>query len=287
MTGIIAAIYASFILAIGETSLKKSFRDFEPSVGYFVSAVAGLILLLPAGLILGGSFSNLAQVLPYAIMSAVLSEALYFYALSKGQLSITAILLSTYPVYTIFFSHIINDERIAAEAWPFVGITIFGTLLSYLPSKLTRRELVLSQALVWPIIAAIAAGLADTVAKSIINQTSAYDFLIALAIAQVPISLIYLRLEKLRPGTEIQKILKAPQYYFHALSGGLMAIIGTSLLWVAFNYSDASIISPIVATSGGIIVLLAALFLDERLRLRNGVGVALMLAGVIGITFTT
>jgi drug/metabolite transporter (DMT)-like permease len=286
MNGIIAAIYASFLLAIGETSLKKSFRDFVPSVGYFMNAVTGLLVLTPISLLLGGSYRNFLHVLPYAIISAILSEAFYFYALSKGQLSITSILLSTYPIYTIAFSYFINGERISSKVWPFVITAILGTLLSYLPSKLSKRELIASQALVWPLLAALAAGFADTIAKRVINQTSSFDFLLALSVVQIPVGLVYLKLEKQNIKESFRAVQKRPGDYFHAIAGGFISIIGTGLLWVSFNYVDASIASPIISTSGALIVLFATLFMDEKMSWRNAFGVVMIFIGVMGIART-
>lgn len=287
MNGIVSAIYASFILAIGETTLKKSFRDFVPSVGFFFNSIAGLVIIPPVALLLGGDIGNFFQVLPYALLSAMLSEALYFYALSKGQLSITSILLSTYPVYTILFSYFILGERLTGRVWPFIIMTILGTLISYLPSKLSRKELIMSQALIWPIIAAICAAFSDVLAKGIINQTSAYDFLLALAVVQVPVAFAYLKLERQNLRASLSDVMKQPGDYFHAMVGGTLSIIGTALLWVAFNYVEASVASPIVATSGAIIVLFATLFLDERMRWRNALGIMLIFIGVLGISAIT
>ena len=46
----------------------------------------------------------------YAIISAILSEALVFFALSKGDLSVATVMISTYPIYTLLFSRYINNE---------------------------------------------------------------------------------------------------------------------------------------------------------------------------------
>jgi len=284
MQGIITAVYASFILAISETSLKRSYRDFEPSVGFFFAALFGLVVWIPLGLIFGGHFSNFVTVLPYATASAILAEALYFYALSKGQLSITAILLATYPIYTIFFSHFINHEHVSDKLWPFIILTIAGTLMSALPSKLTWSELKKSGAIAWPLIAAAAAGFSDAISKHIINRTSSFDFLIALAIVQIPIALVYLAIQKQKVGPVIREVRKNPKDYKHALVGGGLSVIGMALFWMSFNYNLASVVSPILATSSAIIVLFATLFLDEAMTWKNALGIAFIFIGVLGIS---
>src|SRR3989338_7675334 len=232
MSGVVIAVYASFFMALAQAALKKSYKEFEPSVAFFINALLGVVLWIPLSFYFGVNFASLGQVLIYAIISAVLSEALYFYALSKGQLTITAILIGSYPIYTILFSFLINHEIVTFSQEMFIGVTIFGTLISYLPSKLNRKELRKSGVLIWPVIAAIAIGLSDTLSKKIINKTGDFTFLFVLAIAQIPVALIYLKLEKQHIVEEIQTIKTNIHDYKNAVTGSLFNIIGTGLLWI-------------------------------------------------------
>lgn len=47
-----------------------------------------------------------------------------------------------------------------------------------------------------PFITAIAIGLSDTLTKGIINSTSSFNFLVAIAVVQIPVALIYLLITK-------------------------------------------------------------------------------------------
>jgi len=284
MFGIVAAIYSSFFLALAQGSLKKSYKDFEPSVAFFFDMIFGLVLWIPLSIYFGINFQNIIHALPYAIISAVLSEALYFYALSKGQLSITAILIGSYPIYTIFLSYLINNERLTFFQVIFISITILGTLITYLPSKLNFKELRRSGALIWPIIAAIGVGFSDTLSKRIINKTLDFSFLFSLSIVQILVSLIFLRIEKQKISNSIKKVLLNFNLYKNAVSGSLFNIIGTGLLWISFSKTLASIASPITATSGAIVVLFAIIFLDEKISIRSVLGLMLVFIGIMGIT---
>jgi drug/metabolite transporter (DMT)-like permease len=53
---------------------------------------------------------------------------------------------------------------------------------------------------------------------------------------------------------------------------------------VSFNYTLASVASPIIATSGALIVLLATLFMDERMTWKNAFGIVLIFIGVLGLS---
>ncbi len=284
MFGIVAAIYASFFLALGQGALKKSFRDFEPSVAFLFEALLGLAIWIPVALFMGVNSALFGEVLVYAILSAILSEALYFYALSKGQLSITAILIGSYPIYTIFFSYLINGERLTGTQLIFILLTVLGTLCTYLPSKLSFAELKKSGALFWPVAAAVAIGLSDTLSKKIINRTGDYSFLFMLALVQIPVALTYLAVEKQKIGIIVSETKRNFGQYKFALLGSLFSTIGTGLLWLSFSNAFASIASPITATSGALVILLAVIFMDEKLYVKTAIGLSMVFIGIMGIS---
>ncbi|OGM18649.1 hypothetical protein A2686_04245 [Candidatus Woesebacteria bacterium RIFCSPHIGHO2_01_FULL_38_10] len=283
MSGVVAAIYSSFFLALSQASLKKSYRELAPSVAFFFDATFGLILWIPLAIFFGIKLALFKEVLLYAILSAILSEALVFYSLSKGQLSITTILIGSYPIYTILFSYLVNNEVLTPPLTAFVGITIFGTLISYLPSKLNRKELRKSGAILWPVVAAVAIGLSDTLSKRVINKTMDFTFLFALALVQVPVALVYLNLEKQNILKELSEIKTKTYDYKNAIAGSLFNIIGTGLLWIAFSKTLASIASPITATSGVLVIIISLLFLDEKISWRQFLGILFAFVGIIGI----
>ena len=284
MNGIVLAVYASFFLAISQAALKKSFRDLDPSISFFFNAVLGIAIWIPLAIFFGASIAELPQTVVYAIISGILAEGLVFYALSKGQLSITSTILASYPVYTIVSSYFINNERLSLWQLIFAAVTIVGTLISYLPSKFSWDELKKSGAIFWPVIAAFGAGFSDTLAKHVINATSSFSFLLALALVQLPIALIYLWIEKHKALTVLKDVYKnAPEYKFPLL-GSVFNIVGTGFLLISFNYTLASLASPITATSGVILVLLATIFMDEKIRLKHVLGIIMVLVGILGIS---
>ena len=111
MIGVILAIACAIFIAFSQISLRKSFRELKPSVAFFFDAVFGLVLWVPLALIMGVSLAeNIAGAIIFAVISAILSEAMVFFALSKGELAVTATVLASYPVYTVIFSRVINQE---------------------------------------------------------------------------------------------------------------------------------------------------------------------------------
>lgn len=99
MIGIILALLSAIFMAEMQILLKKSYKELNPSIAYLFDMIFGLIIWIPIGFIFGATWNGIIDCLIYAIISAILSEALVFYALSKGNLNVSTVLIATYPVY--------------------------------------------------------------------------------------------------------------------------------------------------------------------------------------------
>ncbi len=177
--------------------LKKSYKEFKPSVAFMFDALFGLLIWVPLAIFMGiSSGANWVEATIFAVISAVLSEAIVFYALSHGELAITATILATYPVYTVILSFFINGEHLTPALALFVIIAIIGSIVASLPNKLKKGEFKLKPALIWPFIAALCIGLSDTISKNYINRSDDFSFLFMLGFVQIPVALAYLRIER-------------------------------------------------------------------------------------------
>ena len=265
-------------------ALKKSYENLAPSVAFFFDMILGLLVWVPFSLMVGVDFLRMGEVLVYALISGVLSEAFVFYVFSKGEVSYTSTIFSTYPLFTIFFSVLLNHERLSPVQWILVGVVIAGTLIVSIPEKISKSELSKKSFLIWPLLGALAVGISDTLSKGIIDETSAESFLFALAFAQIPISLGYLRYEK-QAIPKLANIKKQWSIYRFALLGSSMNMLTVLFLWLAFARAPASIASPITASYPGFVVLLAVVFLKERVAKKDYFGFALIILSVMGISY--
>ena len=221
----------------------------------------------------------------FAVISAILSEAIVFYALSHGELAVTATVLATYPVYTIIFSRFLNKEILSLPLMLFVTMAILGSIIASLPDKLKKDELKLQRGIMWPFIAAVCIGLSDTISKGYINRSNDFSFLFALGFVQIPVALAYLRIEKQSLVNSVEGVIKRFKNYKFALLGGLFNIVGTGFLWLSFSFAPASIASPITGSNGALTVLLSRIVLKEKISLLKYVGILFAFIGIIGIAF--
>jgi drug/metabolite transporter (DMT)-like permease len=282
--GIIFGLLAAFSAAIGFTLLKRSFKELQPSVAFLFDACFGLLIWIPFSLIVGFNYNHLSLVLLFALISALLSEAFVFYVLSKGEISITGTIFSSYPIYTILFSLFINHEKLLPWHWFFVGLTILGTVIVSLPGKINIKEFRKKAIILWGVAGAMAVGLSDSLSKNVIDRTSSEAFLFALAFAQLPVALVYLKLEK-QKFSQFKNTINHFNLYKYAIFGSLMNIICVLFLWLAFQDTFASIASPLTATYPGIMIILAIIFLKEKPTKKDLLGLLTIIIGVIGISF--
>jgi drug/metabolite transporter (DMT)-like permease len=284
MIGVVFALICAVFIGFSQISLRKSYKGLPPSIAFIFDAIFGLFIWVPLALFMGiASGANLSEALLFAFISAILSEAIVFYALSHGELAVTATVLATYPVYTIIFSRLFNKEVLSPEIAFFVVLAIVGSIIASFPEKVGKRVLKINKGIAWPFIAAVCIGLSDTVSKGYINRSQDFSFLFMLGFVQIPVALAYLRIEKQSLAHSVEGVLKRFKEYKFALLGGLFNIIGTGFLLLSFSFAPASIASPITGTNGALTVLLSKFLLKETISKRKYAGIVLAFIGVIGI----
>ena len=71
--------------------------------------------------------------------------------------------------------------------------------------------------------------------------------------------------------------------YYYGILGSLLNIIATGLLLISFNYTLASIASPLTAMYTAFVLVYAFVFMKERVNKINACGIILTFIGSFGI----
>ena len=277
--GIFFAILSSLSMAGLNIVLRLGKDDLSNSKAFFVDSIFGILIWIPFSLILGINFDNIQITIIYALISAILSEALYFYTLSLGELSITSTLLASYPIYTVVFSILFNGEVLQKKEIFAVLITIIGTIIITFPKKITKKSLKNKKAKIFGVLTAVGIGFSDTLSKGVIEKTSLQDFLFSLAIAQLPIALIFLKFDKVGIKSIFSKLTLKRNY--PSFIGSILAVVCVLFLFIAFSKIPASIASPITATYPVIVVLGAKILFNEKLTTKRFFGIGLVTLGIL------
>lgn len=283
MVGIIIAILSAIFMFGWQIFLKQSHtEELNPSVSFFFDMIFGLLIWIPIGFIFGATGSEIVKNLPIAFVSAILSEAFVFYALTKGNLSVASALIATYPIFTLMFSFVINNEFLTPIQLACIILTIIGIIMTCIEKDFKLKSLK-NVVIIIPLLAAISIGLADTLSKRTIDATSVYSFLVAIALCQIPVAIGYLLITKQKVKEITLDAKKDIQKYKLGLIAAIFNIVATGLLYVSFSFNLASICSPLTAMSTPFIVLYSLIILKEKIHITNKIGIVISLIGTLGI----
>jgi len=283
MIGMIIAILSATFMFGWQVFLKQSHtEELNPSVSFFFDMIFGLLIWIPIGFIFGATGNEIIKNLPIAFVSAILSEAFVFYALTKGNLSVSSVLIATYPIFTLLFSFIINNEVLTPIQFICIILTTIGIIMTCIEKEFKLKGLK-NVVIIIPFLAAVAIGLADTLSKHTIDTTSVYSFLVAIALCQIPVSIGYLLITKQKWKETIADSKNDIKKYKLGLLAGVFNIVATGLLYISFSFNLASICSPLTAMSTPFIVLYSLIILKEKISITNKLGIIISFIGTLGI----
>lgn len=282
--GVALAILSSLLIAAGNVFLKKSFKDFTPAVSFFFFSIFCLLIWVPFGLNFGFSFEKMWLGILAGVISAIFGQLSYIYVISKGELSVTGTILSSYSIYTIVFSYFFNNERLSFILVSFIALSIIGTLIVCLPEKVDKSDLRRYSNIVIAVGGALCIAASDTFSKNAIINASIGSFLVWVALSQFIISFFFLK-EMGESLNQFKTIFKKLHEYKWSLLGAFAASAGTMSFFLSYNYTLASIASPINATYPVLTIILSLFFLKEKISLKNMIGLILVIISVVGVGF--
>ncbi len=277
---IIYGLLTAIIQACAKIFLKKSFKDFPSSVAFFLESIFGLILWIPFAILTDLDPTEILNILPVVIISAILSEAYIFYIYTKGSIAITVTVFSTYSIFTVIFSRILNSELLSLQETLAILLTIIGIILAVVPKELNKKSIQNVTYILWPLSGAIAVGFSDTLSKQALEESTPGTFLFCLALVQIPVALAFLKLEN-QKFNHFKHILYDFAIYKYSIFGSFLIAISMILFWQTYSMGYASVAAPITATSPIFLAILARIFLKEEITTKIFVGIVFAISGLI------
>lgn len=292
------ALGASLFWSVGQIVSKKSLGHLTPLTYNLLTTVLGLVGYLAFAFFLGikGSGFSLTN---FLILSFVTSTyLLYFYVTNLADISLVGTIWACYPITTMIFSVLFLGEKVTPQQAFFVLIILLGVALIGLPSRqdkipnLTPARRSLGEGgdkdlgskkmkfESWFWLAVFCAGLvgfSDFLTKVVINNVSMGDYYLIYALAGLPGMLMAFLLDK--KGRVFPKLSKS--LWLFASFGGLLFMLGNTFFFMAFSKGPASLVAPVSSSYQAVTVVLALVFLKEKLRKVQALGVALAALGII------
>ncbi len=273
---------AALCWAIGSVLVKKGFENIPPLWNNIINNFLTIFVYIPAAFILGESAHRITlSTLPYIAMASLLYQVFY-YAISKGQISLTGTVVATYPVITIIFSHVFLQERLTPLQYSAIFLIISGGILIAMPQRISQRIFLQKKHtawLVWAIFGAVSLGTGDFLAKVAVDKSGIFNYLITIALVANFYSLFNYIADK--SNRRFPK--RVFSHFAITVSGLFLNLIGFVSFLLAFKVGKASLVAPISSVYPAITAIIAVKFLRERVTKLHAVGIGLTVIGLITI----
>ncbi len=257
-------------------TVKKSYDSFSPTTFVLIGSIAALLILFPFALINNGKLV-LWPLLPIATLVAALF-IFEFYALEKGKLSLTGTVLNTYPIFTFLLARLFLGESTTLLTRLGVGLILVGIITLSLENWEEVKKIRSKKWLFWGLAGAFATGAGDFFIKDMISAYGPYSYSLAFVVGWLFIALIIAVFD--RKNIKI----KLSRNFAYLTSGAVFLFSGYILLHLALEDGLVSIVTPITAASAVISLLLAIVWLKERIKTYQIVGAVIAITGVIIIS---
>jgi len=192
-----------------------------------------------------------------------------------GQAAIVFPLTALYPLVTVVIAVLFMRERAGRAQVIGIALAILAVLLLSvdISASYARVELKLSNALLYAFAALLAFGLAAVFQKLATNRVSAETAFATFAAGFVPPSILILLLGPVGANLPLAPVL-------WAIAGGLLNGLGVLATLAAYRRGGkASVVTPLAAVYPMVTVVLAVVFLGEKLVAVQIGGILLALIG--------
>lgn len=261
---------------VGEVLSKHGLSHISPLWNNIFANVLGLCIYLPVIFLIGHAAITIPS--PWILFLVFLSGTFYmsyFYAIEKGTLALTGTVYATYPLFTIVLSQIFLHETISSVQAIAIFLTVLGSVIIVWPQKQVKiRDYAWFY---WGLVGAGLQGTGDFLSKVTVTSVGVYNQAFWLIILFQVVSVANYLFDK--KGRTLPKF--SLKKFIPSVLGAGMVVSGTLFLFFALQYGKATLVAPITAISPTLVVILAFLFLKERIRRWQLVGVGIVLVGII------
>lgn len=273
MRWLIFALLAALSWGIGQVLIKKGFEHTTPFFNNFLATIFGIIIFIPFALIGGVNWQFFPKII-YITLVAEASALIYYYAAEKGEISLTGTLISIYPIFIILLSTVFLSEKVTSLQIFAISIIILGSFLVSKPKKFLLKP---EPWVLWGFIAALIIGFGDFIGKVVLTKYDLYSFMFAFAVCYVITTFILYLIDK--KGRHFPKLNQKKM--IPTLSGTFLMEAGVLFFYLGMNSGKASLVSPVSSAYVAVTVILALIFLKEKITKIQLVGILLAATGII------
>ena len=259
---------------LAQVLIKKGLSYLTPWQTYFVDTMVALLIWIPYGLSQHPDFSRLT---PYTIPIMIilgLNVGLYYYVIEKGPMSTIGPIVAIYPAFTLILANLLLNESLNPIVYICITTIISGIVLLSWPEKIRKIKNV------WILLALLNSlgwGIEGVGNKYIVDLVGNGGYAIILGISQAAAVLMWYLFRK--PKTILPKM--PFKYSFPTLIGIIFWNVGTLTYAYVLENNQSSLITPLTNLYIVITVLCSLIFLREKIRKIQLVGIGFIVIGLI------
>ena len=289
-SGEVLALSCAFVWALNGLILRTQSHKISPAAMNMIRCGVGgccFWILLP----FGDPLSNLGQVAMHewlllggsVVIGVVIGDTLYLSALREVGVARTMPLVGTYPLTTLFFEWLLLQHPAGYNLLLGTCLVVAGVILISTSwgrrsgsSDISPRQLKLGVFLA--LSAAVLWGLSTVLLKPALTHISA----VHASAVRMPLVALMLFLTKVLPDKEERlRGIDLRTFLVVAFSGILGMFVGSLMYLVALKDASAGKVVTLTSFSPVFAVIMAAIFLQEKLNTRIVLGMGLCTGGVV------
>ncbi len=273
----ILSILAAFFWGIGGVITKKGLYHISPLYNNVLGAIVTLILIVPFALSHNPDLLSSIKIIPHTLLVGALLLC-YYYVLEKGQISLTGTVLATYPLITVVLSFLfLNEQTTFLQNIAILIIILGSVVLVGGENKNKLNKSITDNWIIWALGGAFAIGISDFIAKTAINQSDIYSYLVYYSFAFALTSLVAIIFDK--KGRSLQSF--SSKNFLPTFIGVTMTEVGMLFYYLAISKGLLSIVTPISSSYTVITIILSWIFLKDKINKIQWFGITLSVLGII------
>ncbi len=256
-------------------------KQIGPYKSFFWSQLAGLVSILLLGFLVTPSMdvpSGVVFLFPVAALLYSAGYLFFFKGFEIGNLSIVAATMNLWAVFTMLFAFTFMGQRLSALQTIGVVMILAGVTLASLNwSEIQQRKFQLSAGVKEAIAGAFFFGIYWNVSEIIVEDVGWLVSTALIKLGIVVFMLLFSILAKRGMGLAGVTTKTASAIFIMGIvEAGAVAIVNYGL-----TIGDAILITPIASALSIVTILLAIIFLKDKITKPQGLGIATAVIGIV------
>ena len=246
----------------------------------FWSQLAGLISIFLLALWLKADMAISSTTILAAIAAIVYSVGYLFFfkGFEKGNVPIIAATMNLWTVFTMFFAFVLMGQRLTATKSIGVLLIIAGATLASIDwGRIRHQKPQLSLGVKEAILGAFFFGIFWNISEIISEEIGWLSTTLLVKLGIV----IFLFVFALAQKQEIGRLNSSAKIKAVILLMGVIEVGAVSLVNYGLTIGDAILITPIASALSIVTIMLAVVFLKDRVSKPQGLGIVMAIVGIV------